>query len=144
MVLIAVSTAGQSGEPRVRTTTTAHPATTLAKLTEESALVASITDGDTFRVVLADGSNEPVRLLGIDAPEPDEPLGPEASALLHSLVGGQSVRLVPDVSDRDQFDRLLRYVYVGELFVNEAMVESGLAESQVRAGHRDGGCPRRG
>ena len=80
--------------------------------------------------MFADGSNEPVRLIGIDAPEPKDPLGPEAKALLHSLVSGQSVRLVPDVSDRDRFDRLLRYVYVGDLFVNEAMVESGLAEAR--------------
>ena len=130
VVLIAVSTAGQSGEPRVRTTKTTPPTTTLAVLAEEAAIVASVTDGDTIRVVLADGSNEPVRLIGIDAPEPNDPLGPEARALLHSLVSGQSVRLVPDVSDRDGFDRLLRYVYVGDLFVNEAMVGSGLAEAR--------------
>ena len=46
------------------------------------------------------------------------------------MVSGQSVRLVPDVSDRDRFDRLLRYFHVGDLFVNEAMVESGLAEAR--------------
>ncbi len=130
VVLIAVSTAGQSGEPRVRTTTTTPSATTLAVLAEQAAIVASVTDGDTIRVVFADGSNEPVRLIGIDAPEARDPLGLEAKALLHSLVSGQSVRLVPDVSDRDRFDRLLRYVYVGDLFVNEAMVESGLAEAR--------------
>ena len=37
------------------------------------------------------------------------------------------VYLVTDVSDRDRFGRLLRYVYVGEDFINEEMVESGLA-----------------
>jgi micrococcal nuclease len=95
-----------------------------------TAEVASITDGDTIRVLLADGTNEPVRLIGIDAPEPEEPFGPEAAELLASLVAGQTVRLVPDISDRDQFDRLLRYVYVGGVFVNEAMVESGLAKAR--------------
>ncbi|CAN5252778.1 hypothetical protein BH18ACT5_BH18ACT5_18940 [soil metagenome] len=144
VVMIAISTAGQGGDPRVRTTTTAMaaevtvvptteisgPPTTIPVLIEETAVVASITDGDTFRVVLADGTNEPVRLIGIDAPEPNDPLGPEASALLHSLLSGQTVTLVPDVSDRDRFDRLLRYVYVGDVFVNEKMVESGLAIAQ--------------
>jgi micrococcal nuclease len=35
--------------------------------------------------------------------------------------------MVVDVSDRDRFGRLLRYIYVGELFVNEEMVRAGLA-----------------
>jgi micrococcal nuclease len=35
--------------------------------------------------------------------------------------------MVMDVSDRDRFDRLLRYIYVGDLFVNEEMVRVGLA-----------------
>jgi len=96
-------------------------------LVEELASVTSITDGDTFRADLADGRNESIRLTGIDAPEPNEPLGDEAAALLHLLISGRSVRLVPDVSDRDAFGRLLRYVYVEAMFVNEAMVESGLA-----------------
>src|SRR5690606_29516324 len=37
------------------------------------------------------------------------------------------IRLELDVSDRDQFGRLLRYVYVGDVFVNEALVREGLA-----------------
>lgn len=101
--------------------------TTGATVGEVVAQVASITDGDTIRVLLADGTNEPVRLIGIDAPEPGDPFAAESAELLASLVAGQTVRLVPDISDRDQFDRLLRYVYVGDVFVNEAMVENGMA-----------------
>jgi micrococcal nuclease len=35
--------------------------------------------------------------------------------------------MVKDVSDRDRFGRLLRYLYAGEVFVNEEMVRAGLA-----------------
>jgi endonuclease YncB( thermonuclease family) len=109
------------------TTTTTVPMTTVVLLQTETATVASVTDGDTIRVLLPDGSNEPVRLIGIDAPEPNQPFGDDAKGLLASLVAGQTVRLVPDVSDRDRFGRLLRYVYVSEQFINLKMVESGLA-----------------
>jgi micrococcal nuclease len=89
--------------------------------------VVSVTDGDTIRVLMPDGMNEPVRLIGIDAPEDGSVLDQEATAYLEELVLGRQVRLVVDVSDRDRFDRLLRYVYVGDVFVNARMVRAGLA-----------------
>lgn len=91
------------------------------------ALVQSVTDGDTIRVELADGGLEPVRLIGIDTPEQGECPAEEATAFLAGLVGSREVRLVADTSDRDSSGRLLRYVYLGELFVNEAVVREGLA-----------------
>jgi micrococcal nuclease len=89
--------------------------------------VVSVTDGDTIRVLMPDGTNEPVRLIGIDAPEDGSLLDQEATDYLEELVLGKDVRMVVDVSDRDRFDRLLRYIYVGDLFVNEEMVRAGLA-----------------
>jgi len=94
---------------------------------EVFAEVVSVTDGDTVRVLLPDGQNEPVRLIGIDAPEDGSILAEEATVYLEGLVLDKRVRLVMDVSDRDRFDRLLRYVYVDGLFVNEEMVRAGLA-----------------
>ena len=79
---------------------------------------------------MPDGTNEPVRLIGIDAPEDGSLLDQEATAYLEELVLDKNVRMVTDVSDRDRFDRLLRYIYVGELFVNEEMVRAGLAISK--------------
>ena len=61
----------------------------MTELRAETATVASITDGDTIRVLLADGTNEPVRLIGIDAPESNEAFSAEATALMASLVEGQ-------------------------------------------------------
>ena len=80
----------------------------------EIATVASVTDGDTIRVVL-DGQNVPVRYIGIDTPEIHsgfEWMGPEAAAANERLVAGQQVVLEKDVSETDRYGRLLRYVWL--------------------------------
>jgi len=104
----------------------------------EFAVVLDVTDGDTIRVDRGDRGNERVRYIGIDTPEtvkpdsPVEPWGPEASAANKELVADQVVLLERDVSDTDQYDRLLRYVWVegsdGWLLVNAELVAQGLAE----------------
>lgn len=91
------------------------------------ATVVHIIDGDTIDVNL-NGEIVRVRYIGIDAPELNEPCGPEASAANAFLVAQQTVRLVKDVSEQDSFGRLLRYVYVGSRFVNAELVKQGLAE----------------
>jgi micrococcal nuclease len=99
--------------------------------------LASVTDGDIIRAFV-DGINEPVRLILIDTPEtrhpsvPVECFGPEATRYLTWLLslGGQ-LYLETDVSNRDRYDRLLRYVWLdldGEVYlVNEVMARSGYA-----------------
>jgi len=91
--------------------------------------VARVVDGDTL--VLAGG--ERVRYIGVDAPEDTtvvEPFGPEATALNRRLVEGKWVRLERDVSDRDRYGRLLRYVWVGEVLVEAELVREGYAEAK--------------
>jgi endonuclease YncB( thermonuclease family) len=142
VVLFGVAGGGLAGQqPEISPTTTTSttveretsspltlPSTTTTVATDDGTVtVASITDGDTFRVILADGTNEPVRLIGIDSPESGEHLYSEAKEFLASLLDGNEVILVADVSDTDTFGRLLRYVYVGDLFVNLEMVKSGYA-----------------
>ncbi len=99
---------------------------------EEMALVKSVPDGDGL--LLADGRR--VRYIGIDAPEVwnrwrggTDPFAREAKTLNKRLVAGKWVRLVRDVVDRDKYGRLLRYVYVGDVFVNAEMVRQGLARA---------------
>lgn len=105
------------------TTTTAQPATSG---TSPGIEVLSITDGDTLRLLI-DDVNEPVRLIGINAPEGGECLAAEAAGRLGELVASGPITLRADQTDRDQFDRLLRYVYADDVFVNEALVAEGLA-----------------
>ncbi len=122
------STTAGSSVATVKNPTTSSPATTSTSTVagDESGVVVSITDGDTIRVVL-DGVEEPLRLIGINAPEGGECLADQATGRLRELVDGKTVGLELDVSDRDQFDRLLRYVYVGGVFVNEILVAEGFA-----------------
>jgi micrococcal nuclease len=113
------------------TSTTSAPTTTTTQApTEITALVVSITDGDTIRVRMPDGTEEPVRLIGIDAPEPGGTGAGEASSLLRDLIDGEEVTLTLDVSDRDRFDRLLRYVWLGDRLVNEELVAAGVATAR--------------
>jgi micrococcal nuclease len=77
-----------------------------------------------------------LRLIGIDTPEtvaPGEPVacfGPEASDRTKALATGQTVTLEKDVSETDQFDRLLRYVYLPDgRMLNEVLVSEGYARA---------------
>src|SRR5690606_17775144 len=53
----------------------------------------------------------------------------DASAANAALVQGQTVRLERDTSETDIYGRLLRYVYVGDTFVNRQLVADGYAEA---------------
>jgi len=94
--------------------------------------VTEVHDGDTIWVRI-DGDSFKVRYIGINAPEIGDnlqPFGNEATDYNRQLVENQTVYLVPDVSDTDQYDRLLRYVFVGDTFVNAELVRAGLARAK--------------
>jgi micrococcal nuclease len=99
------------------------------------ATVVRVIDGDTIEVDV-DGVEYTVRYIGIDAPESGDPrravecFGEEASARNEELVGGRTVGLEKDVSEIDQFGRLLRYVWLDTTeMVNAILVRDGHAES---------------
>ena len=95
------------------------------------ATVVSITDGDTLDVTLPDGARDTVRLIGVNTPESGECWADEAALALQTLLPvGSDVGLTLDVSDRDQFDRLLRYLWVGSMSVNEELVRRGAGISR--------------
>lgn len=73
------------------------------------------------------GSTYRVRYIGMDTPETNQVCGSEATQANAALVGGQTVRMVRDVSETDRYGRLLRYVYIGDTFVNGALVAGGWA-----------------
>jgi micrococcal nuclease len=68
-----------------------------------------------------------VRLIGIDAPEIDDYCFENARQRLISLISGKTIYMEKDVSDTDQYQRLLRYIYVDETFVNFTLVDEGYA-----------------
>ncbi len=105
------------------------------------AVLVGISDGDTIRVKV-DGRDDPLRLILIDTPETHDPndlpecYGQEATAFLTWLLSlGGDLYLENDVTNRDRYDRLLRYVWLdldGEVYlVNEAMVRSGYAAFSI-------------
>jgi micrococcal nuclease len=88
--------------------------------------VSYVVDGDTIHVII-DGVDYSVRYIGVDTPETGEPGALAATNFNEYLVAGKTVTLVKDTSEVDQYDRLLRYVFVGDVFVNYAMVTNGYA-----------------
>ena len=60
-----------------------------------------------------------------------EAYGLEAWQANRELVEGKKVRLERDVSETDKYGRLLRYVYVDDVFVNAELVRRGLAEARA-------------
>lgn len=112
--------------------------------------VVRIVDGDTIVVAFPDGSEDKVRLVGIDAPESvaaDESRNTEegriASDYLKGLLSvGAPVWLERDVSDRDQYGRLLRYVWlekpvdptdeqeIAAYMLNAVLVDQGYARAK--------------
>jgi micrococcal nuclease len=90
--------------------------------------VDGIVDGDTF--IISGGKR--VRLIGIDAPDHGEFCFEQASQRLASLILGRTVRLEMDITERDEDDRLLRYAFLDETFVNRKMVSEGYAWAITR------------
>lgn len=97
------------------------------------AKVARVIDGDTVKLE----TGEVVRYIGIDTPEtvhPTKPVqcyGKEASDKNQELVEGKEIKLEKDVSETDKYNRLLRYIWIGETLVNELLVKEGYAHSST-------------
>jgi len=96
--------------------------------------VVEVVDGDTIKVEI-NGETKSLRLIGIDTPEKNHPSKPvecfsqEASDKTTELVNGKEVKLEKDVSETDKYGRLLRYIYVGDIFINDYLVRQGYAQA---------------
>lgn len=97
------------------------------------AKVIRVIDGDTIKIE----GDMVVRYIGIDTPEtvhPSKPVqcyGKEASDKNRELVEGKEVKLEKDVSETDKYGRLLRYIWLGDMLVNEYLVREGYAQSST-------------
>lgn len=104
-----------------------------AQISGGTVFVKRVVDGDTIEI---DGGQK-VRYIGIDTPETVDPnrqvgcYGKEASERNKELVEGKQVRLEKDVSETDKYGRLLRYVWMGDILINELLVRDGYAKSST-------------
>jgi micrococcal nuclease len=97
---------------------------------DRAVFVEKISDGDSVEAVIK-GKREHIRLIGIDAPEMGQrPWGKKAKKYLEGLVAasGWEVGIEYDVEKRDQYDRILAYLWTRDgRLINEEVIRSGLA-----------------
>ena len=100
-----------------------------------SALVTRVVDGDTAEMEIAGEGEKDVRFIGVDTPEsvaPGQPLecfGRQASDFTSDLIEGERVQLLFGAERRDQYGRILAYVYVDGKFVNAELLKLGYART---------------
>ena len=131
--LLAVAEAAATAAPEPEP----EPEPVRAPVARPTWTVVAVVDGDTLDVVAADGTEERVRVIGIDTPERgDCGFGPATSALTQ-LVLGEDVRLVDGATDdRDRYDRILRYVGTDGTDAGLSLIKKGLAIARYDS--RDG------
>ena len=88
--------------------------------------VIRVVDGDTIEI---EGGVR-VRYIGIDSPEMEMCFAAEAKAENEKLVNDKTVRLEKDISETDKYNRLLRYVYIDNVMVNNLLVRQGFARAE--------------
>jgi endonuclease YncB( thermonuclease family) len=93
----------------------------------------SIHDGDTLRVVRGTEEKK-IRLCGIDAPEIKQPLGIESRDYLRSLIAKSNGTIHVLPIEEDRYGRTVAELWIpikpdyeGEIHLNTAMVEAGMA-----------------
>ena len=117
----------QINRPQTTKNTSIIPTVTLNN--RQTVRVIKVIDGDTIQI---EGGRF-VRYIGIDSPEladsgkPATCFSEEATIRNRELVEGKFIELEKDVSENDQYGRLLRYVYQDGVLINELLVSEGEA-----------------
>jgi len=99
--------------------------TTVAGADTLTGRVVAITDGDTLTVLDAKFQQHKIRLIGIDAPESEQPFGTRSQQHLSALVFGRQVTI--DYDEQDQYGRTLGKVFVNGQDINLQQVQAGMA-----------------
>lgn len=86
--------------------------------------VKKVLDGDTVEFE----TGERFRYLGIDSPETNDRWGPEAKKFNEEMVLGKKVKVELDRTKLDRYGRVLGYIWVDNILVNEELVERGYAK----------------
>jgi len=94
----------------------------------EEAHVLKVIDGDSLRIELR-GLQMDLRLLGIDAPEYNQPGGPEATEFVKAWIAqGGTIDLEYDRKRYGKYGRLLAWVWRDGHLLQEDMVRAGYAQ----------------
>jgi len=88
------------------------------------ATVVSVVDGDTLKVVNANGQAT-IRLYGVDSPEKKQPFGLAAKSFTSSFVEGKPVEITP--MDTDRYGRTVAVIKIGTQCLQEQLLLSGYA-----------------
>jgi micrococcal nuclease len=101
----------------------------------EEVKVDRVVDGDTVIVTFSDsGDEEKVRLIGVDTPESatqdehlDIPFGEVASKFTKDSLLNKTAYLEFDIDERDQYGRMLAYLYIDGKMFNYRLLREGYA-----------------
>lgn len=89
--------------------------------------VIRVVDGDTIQINM-NGTSEYVRFLRIDTPERGNELYQAAGDALAALIGSSKIRLEYEIDgcqERDKYNRILAYVWAGDVNTNLELVRQG-------------------
>lgn len=105
-----------------------------SNISSELYKVVRVVDGDTI-IIDYNGTEERVRLIGVDTPESVHPdkeknteFGTTASNFSKELLTDKYVKIELDVQERDQYGRILAYVYLDDVMVNKILLQEGYAK----------------
>jgi endonuclease YncB( thermonuclease family) len=88
-----------------------------------SGRVVGVYDGDSITVLDQHKTQFKIRMAEIDAPEAKQDYGSRSKQMLSNLVFGKTVVVSP--LEYDRYKRLVAYISVDGINVNQAMVEQG-------------------
>ncbi|MFZ5801467.1 MAG: thermonuclease family protein, partial [Candidatus Omnitrophota bacterium] len=108
---------------------------TIKDLYTYQARVEKVIDGDTLKVRLDLGfdswSRQVLRLRGIDCPEINTAAGEKAKALVQSLLK-ETDWIIVRSSRSDKYDRYLADIFIGEIYLNNLLLENNLARRMAQ------------
>jgi endonuclease YncB( thermonuclease family) len=87
--------------------------------------VVRVIDGDTIVVLVTQNEQIKIRLEGIDCPESDQDYGSRAKQVTSDLCFGKQVKIIQSGTDR--YNRILAFVYIGDVCINEELLKQGMA-----------------
>ncbi len=90
----------------------------------KEAKVKRVIDGDTVEL----DKGQIVRLVGVNAPENDQPFDDETTDFVKKLVEGKKIKLEYDAYKSDRFGRILAYVIIDNKNLSVELVKKGLAK----------------